>query len=143
MNKRPAIGRVRRWTWLNGEQRTPGVSLWKGGKLIAHMTPSEAYQLANKIVDETEKIEHRKDTKSVTNISNKLGQPVTINIPGELIEDAQGNPLGATLGKETTAEFAGMIVTQSEADTMGIDWNTPGLTVVDDHDGEIIQRNAL
>lgn len=143
MTRRPRLSRVKPWTWLNGKQRTPGVSLWKGNRLVAHLTASEAYELANKIVDETEKIENRKDTKPVTNIENKLGQPVTISIPGELIEDAQGNPLGATLGKETTAEFAGMIVTESEAHTMGISWATPGLTVVNDQDGEIIQRNAL
>lgn len=57
MKRRPRIGRIRRHVWKNGNQRIEGIALRSDSRLVAHLTPSEAYKLADRIVDAVEKLE--------------------------------------------------------------------------------------
>lgn len=62
MTSRPYVSRVRRWTWRNGQQHTDGIALCAGPRVVAHLTLSEAYKLANKIVDTAEKLEQEQNS---------------------------------------------------------------------------------
>lgn len=57
MTRRPRIHRVHRYDWRNGTEATEGIVLHSGNRIVAHLTPSEAYKLANRIVDTAEKLE--------------------------------------------------------------------------------------
>jgi hypothetical protein len=64
MTRRPYIGRIRRFNWLNQHtgNYVPGIGLWHGQRLMAHLTPLEAKQLADRLVDLAELIEEQEQT---------------------------------------------------------------------------------
>lgn len=51
---RPTITRVRRYFWLDGDDRIQGIGLMSDYGIKAHLTPDEAIQVANDIVDTLE-----------------------------------------------------------------------------------------
>lgn len=51
---RKTINRVRQWAWRTGDYETPGIGLFYDRRLVAHLTPDEALDLANNIVDTLE-----------------------------------------------------------------------------------------
>lgn len=51
---RPAATRVRRYHWLDGDEKIEGVAIMSGPFIRVHMTPAEAIQVANDIVDTLE-----------------------------------------------------------------------------------------
>ena len=51
---RPAVTQVRRYNWLDGDDRIEGVALMSNYSIRVHMTPAEAIQVANDIVDALE-----------------------------------------------------------------------------------------
>lgn len=73
----------------------------------------------------------------------KNSQPVHIDMPGDLILDVNGAPAAMTLGRSETVQLAGVTLTEREVEANELDWYTPGLTIVSDDDGRIIQRNEL
>ena len=58
---RPYIGRIRRFNWLSKQtgNHIKGIGLWHGARLMAHLTPTEAKQLADRLVDLAELIEEK------------------------------------------------------------------------------------
>lgn len=56
---RPYIGRIRRFNWLSRTTGNyiKGIGMWHGKRLMAHLTPTEAKQLADRLVDLAELIE--------------------------------------------------------------------------------------
>lgn len=56
-NFRP-YARIRKHIWRdqNG-QEVPGIALYHGERIVIHMTPAEALQIADKLVDLAERIE--------------------------------------------------------------------------------------
>ena len=50
MTRRPQL-KPRRWTWMDGDDPTPGVALWGRKGLTAHMTYPEARRLADTLHD--------------------------------------------------------------------------------------------
>lgn len=52
--KRPAATRVRRYYWIEDGERIEGLAIMSGHKIRIHMTPDEAIQVANNIVDTLE-----------------------------------------------------------------------------------------
>ena len=61
MTTRPYIGSIRRFNWLSRTTGNyiPGIGLWHGKQLMAHLTPTEAKQLADRLVDLAELIEEK------------------------------------------------------------------------------------
>lgn len=59
MSTRPYIGKIRRFNWLSQHtgNHIPGIALWHGQRIIAHLTPVEAKQLADNLVDLAEQVE--------------------------------------------------------------------------------------
>lgn len=58
MRTRPHISRIRTYTYKSKDGLgTSGIGLFKGRELTAHLTPTEALDLANLLVDLAEKIE--------------------------------------------------------------------------------------
>lgn len=56
-SKRPYV-QVRAYVWRDADGTpTPGISLRNGQRLAAHLTPTEAIAMANKLVDLTEQVE--------------------------------------------------------------------------------------
>jgi hypothetical protein len=54
--KRPYI-KVRRYTWLEADGTgTPGVGLFQGNTIKAHLTPAEATRLADRLHDLTDAV---------------------------------------------------------------------------------------
>ena len=51
---RPAVTQVRRYNWLDGDDRIEGVALMSNYRIRIHMTHDEAIQVANDIVDALE-----------------------------------------------------------------------------------------
>lgn len=70
------------------------------------------------------------------------GQDIHAISPSEFIENSDGEPIGMTSPLRHTGGLISLIVTQREADEAGLDYNTPGLTVVNAH-GEIIARSSM
>jgi len=48
---RRTVHRVRRYKWLSNGSETPGIGLLGEHGILAHMTPSEALQVATGIAD--------------------------------------------------------------------------------------------
>ena len=48
---RPTVTKVRRYTWLDGDTRIEGVGLLNDRRILFHMTPAEALQVAHDIAD--------------------------------------------------------------------------------------------
>lgn len=48
---RPTVTTVRRYTWLDGDDRIEGVGLLNDRRVLFHMTPAEALQVAHDIAD--------------------------------------------------------------------------------------------
>ena len=61
---RPTIRRVTRYQWYNRGKETPGIAIMGQHGIIAHMTPTEALQVANDIADT---LEHMKSTERQNN----------------------------------------------------------------------------
>lgn len=56
MTRRPTIN-ARYWTWKDRDQNeTPGVGLFSGSFLKAHLTPTEARALADQLHDMADRI---------------------------------------------------------------------------------------
>jgi len=56
--KRPYLSKVHSWQWRDQHgNATPGIALRKGQHIAAHLTPAEAIDLANRLVDLTEELE--------------------------------------------------------------------------------------
>lgn len=56
--KRPHLSKVQRWYWKDQHgNSTPGIILRKGPHIAAHLTPAEAIDLSNRLVDLAEKME--------------------------------------------------------------------------------------
>lgn len=57
-DRRPYIGRVRPYTWTpkTGDDPVPGLLLGGAAGIAAHLTKTEAYELANQIVDAADKL---------------------------------------------------------------------------------------
>lgn len=53
---RPTVHRVRRYNWLHRDHQTPGIALMGEHGIIAHMTATEALQVATDIADTLEQI---------------------------------------------------------------------------------------
>ena len=53
---RPTIQRVRRYKWLSNGSETPGIGLLGEHGILAHMTATEALQVATDIADTLEQI---------------------------------------------------------------------------------------
>ncbi|MEV5052157.1 hypothetical protein [Arthrobacter sp. LAR12-1-1.1] len=54
---RPFI-KPRTYIWKAADRtQTPGIGLMHGGKIRAHLTPAEAYDLANRLVDMADHLE--------------------------------------------------------------------------------------
>lgn len=51
---RPAVTQVRRYNWLDGDDRIQGIAIMSDYRIRVHMTPDEAIQVANDIVDALE-----------------------------------------------------------------------------------------
>lgn len=50
MSRRPFID-ARRWIWKDGDTQTPGIGLMHGNRVRAHLTWSEARNLADRLHD--------------------------------------------------------------------------------------------
>lgn len=48
---------ARLWSWRESEHSTPGIGLFRGVELRAHLTPAEAYAMANRLVDLADKLQ--------------------------------------------------------------------------------------
>lgn len=70
------------------------------------------------------------------------GQEIHSITPPELIENSDGEPIGMTSPLRITGGLIGIIVTEREADEADLDYNTPGLTVINEY-GDIIVQNGL
>jgi hypothetical protein len=58
MTRRPRFSNVRKRPWNNPDgTTTKGIAIYKGNLLAAHLLPSEAYKLANRLVDLAEELE--------------------------------------------------------------------------------------
>lgn len=56
--KRPHLSKVQRWYWKDRHgNSTPGIVLRQGHRIVAHLTPGEAIQLSNRLVDLVETME--------------------------------------------------------------------------------------
>lgn len=53
---RPTVRRVTRYQWFNRGTETPGIALMGQHGIIAHMTATEALQVATAIADTLEQI---------------------------------------------------------------------------------------
>ena len=51
---RPIVTKVRRYHWFDGDDRIEGLAIMSGHRIRVHMTPDEAIQVANNIVDTLE-----------------------------------------------------------------------------------------
>lgn len=69
------------------------------------------------------------------------GQEIHSIAPPELIENSDGEPIGVTSPLRITGGMIGLIVTQREADEAGLDYDTPGLTIINEY-GDIIVQNS-
>lgn len=54
--KRP-YAKIRKWDWMDGDHKTPGVGIFHGGKLMAHLKPDEARIWADHLHDISDRIE--------------------------------------------------------------------------------------
>lgn len=55
--KRPYFSHVRLNNWTNEDHtKTLGIAVHKGADVVAHLTPDEAIQLSNQLVDLAERI---------------------------------------------------------------------------------------
>lgn len=52
--RRPTVTKVRRYNWFDGDDRIEGLAIMSGRHIRVHMTPDEAIQVANNIVDTLE-----------------------------------------------------------------------------------------
>lgn len=79
MSNRPYIGKVwiEDWTSTYTQQRTPGIKLGGAGGIAAHLTKSEAYSLANDIVDAADKLPEPTPCKAPTPCYTTRGTPLT------------------------------------------------------------------
>lgn len=48
---RPTVTQVRRYTWFDGDTRIEGIGLLNDRRILFHLTPAEALQIANDIAD--------------------------------------------------------------------------------------------
>ena len=65
MRTRPHISRIRTYTYKSKDgSGTEGIGLFKGRELAVHLTPSEAIELANTLVDEAEKFASKERTSA-------------------------------------------------------------------------------
>lgn len=55
---RPYLSKIQPWHWKDQHgNTTPGILLRKGHRIVAHLTPGEAIQLSNQLVDLVETME--------------------------------------------------------------------------------------
>lgn len=60
--KRPYL-KIRRWTWLSEDgSKTPGLALHHAGKVLAHLTPTEARAMADKLHDYADKLDQEQNS---------------------------------------------------------------------------------
>ena len=58
MTSRPHLSKVHSWEWRDKDgNATPGIVLKHGNRIVAHLTPVEAIQLSNRLVDLVETME--------------------------------------------------------------------------------------
>lgn len=58
MTSRPYLSKVHSWEWRDKDgNATPGIALRKGNYIVAHLTPGEAIDLSNRLVDLAERLE--------------------------------------------------------------------------------------
>lgn len=58
MTSRPYLSKVHHWHWKDRHgNTTPGIVLRHGPRIVAHLTPGEAIQLSNRLVDLVETME--------------------------------------------------------------------------------------
>lgn len=58
MTSRPYLSKVHSWEWRDKDgNATPGIVLRRGPRIVAHLTPGEAIQLSNRLVDLAERLE--------------------------------------------------------------------------------------
>ena len=56
--RRRAYAYVRPWTWKHEDRtETPGVGIFRGRDLIAHLTPDEARTMADQLHDQADRTE--------------------------------------------------------------------------------------
>ena len=48
---RPTVTKVRRYTWFDGDTRIEGIGLLNDRRVLFHLTPNEAMQVAHDIAD--------------------------------------------------------------------------------------------
>ncbi|RNL51585.1 hypothetical protein [Arthrobacter oryzae] len=61
--KRPYL-KPRPYIWKDEDRTvTPGIGLMHGGQIRAHLTPAEAYELANQLVDLADHLESRQESE--------------------------------------------------------------------------------
>lgn len=56
MNTRPHA-QIRAWTWMDGDAKTPGVGIFHGRNLMAHLSPEDARTAADIIHDICDRLE--------------------------------------------------------------------------------------
>lgn len=62
MTTRPYLSKIYCWNWKDEQGNvTPGILLRKGKHVAAHLTATEAIQLANRLVDLAEQLEAHHD----------------------------------------------------------------------------------
>lgn len=58
---RPAVTQVRRYNWLDGDDRIEGVAIMSNYQIRVHMTPAEALQVAHDIADTLQEMNTHED----------------------------------------------------------------------------------
>lgn len=48
---------IRVWYWMDGNHKTPGIGMFHGTAIFAHLTPTEARAMADKLHDLADKME--------------------------------------------------------------------------------------
>lgn len=56
VNRRPFV-KLRRWEWKEASTTTPGIGIFRGEAILAHLTPTEARTMADKLHDYADQIE--------------------------------------------------------------------------------------
>lgn len=74
-------------------------------------------------------------------LANLYGQEIHSITPSMPIESSDGELVGMTSPLRITGGMIGMIVTQAEAAEADLDYDTPGLTIINEY-GDIIVQNS-
>lgn len=61
MKTRPHA-QIRPWTWMDGDDKTPGVGIFHGQNLMAHLSHEDARKAADIIHDICDKLENQTNT---------------------------------------------------------------------------------